>query len=94
MCDYFCSTHHIGNHFLLNSCISEIISLTSLLIFKKLAYKIRSLASTEGNYRNTNYRCLSPIFVFTDLSHHRTCVSAYGGSYFGCHSRYDPISVG
>ena len=43
---------------------------------------------------NTNHRCLSPIFVFTDLSHHRTCGSAYGGSYFGCHSRYEPISVG
>ena len=43
---------------------------------------------------NTNYRCLSPTFVFTDLSHHRTCGSAYGGSYFGCHSRYEPISVG
>lgn len=27
------------------------------------------------------------------LSHHRTCGSAYGGSYFGCHSRYEPISV-
>ncbi len=36
----------------------------------------------------------SSIFVFTDLSHHRTCGSAYGGSYFGCHSRYEPISVG
>ena len=29
----------------------------------------------------------------TDLSHHRTCRSAYGGSYFGCHSRYEPIKV-
>ena len=28
---------------------------------------------------NTNHRCLSPIFMFTDLSHHRTCRSAYGG---------------
>ena len=25
-------------------------------------------------------------FAFTDLSHHRTCGSAYGGSYFGHHS--------
>ena len=24
--------------------------------------------------------------MFTDLSHHRTCRSAYGGSYFGCHA--------
>ena len=31
--------------------------------------------------------------MFTDLSHHRTCRSAYGGSYFGCHSRYSPIKV-
>ena len=31
--------------------------------------------------------------MFTDLSHHRTCGSAYGGSYFGCHSRYVPIKV-
>ena len=30
---------------------------------------------------------------FTDLSHHRACRSAYGGSYFGCHSRYAPIKV-
>ncbi|MDM8209338.1 hypothetical protein QUW17_15990, partial [Bacteroides gallinaceum] len=28
---------------------------------------------------NTNHRHLSPTFVFTDLSHHRTCRSAYGG---------------
>ena len=31
--------------------------------------------------------------MFTDLSHHRTCRSAYGGSYFGYHSRYEPIKV-
>ena len=31
--------------------------------------------------------------MFTDLSHHRTCGSAYGGSYFECHSRYSPIKV-
>ena len=42
---------------------------------------------------NTNHRCLSPTFMFTDLPHHRTCRSAYGGSYFGCHSRYSPIKV-
>ena len=29
---------------------------------------------------NTNRRCLSPAFVFADLSHLRTCRSAYGGS--------------
>ena len=33
------------------------------------------------------------LLSFSDLSHHRTCGSAYGGSYFGCHSRYDPIKV-
>jgi len=32
-------------------------------------------------------------FRVPDLSHHRTCGSAYGGSYFGCHSRYDPMKV-
>ncbi|EJW91828.1 hypothetical protein EVA_20062 [gut metagenome] len=26
---------------------------------------------------------MSPTFIFTDLSHRRTCRSAYGGSYFG-----------
>ena len=31
--------------------------------------------------------------MFTDLSHHRTCGSAYGGSYFGYHSRYASIKV-
>ena len=31
--------------------------------------------------------------MFTDLSHHRTCGSAYGGSYFGYHSRYAPFKV-
>ncbi len=31
--------------------------------------------------------------MFTDLSYHRTGRSAYGGSYFGCHSRYAPIKV-
>ena len=34
------------------------------------------------------------ILSFSDLSHHRTCRSAYGGSYFGYHSRYEPIKVG
>gem|GEM_PF-6325255 len=24
---------------------------------------------------NTNHRCLTPIFMFTDLWHHRTCSS-------------------
>ena len=33
-----------------------------------------------------------PTFV-SDLSHHRTCGSAYGGSYFGYHSRYASIKV-
>ncbi len=33
------------------------------------------------------------LLSFSDLSHHRTCRSAYGGSYFGCHSRYSPIKV-
>ena len=41
----------------------------------------------------THKRHLPPTFAFTDLPHHRTCGSAYGGSYFGCHSRYEPISV-
>ena len=31
--------------------------------------------------------------MFTNLSHHRTCRSAYGGSYLGYHSRYEPIKV-
>ena len=31
------------------------------------------------------------LLSFSDLSHHRTCGSAYGGSYFGCHSRFVPI---
>ena len=33
------------------------------------------------------------LLSFSDLSHHRTCGSAYGGSYFGYHSRYEPINV-
>ena len=32
---------------------------------------------------NANHRCLSPTFVFTDLSHHRMCRPACGGSSFG-----------
>ena len=34
---------------------------------------------------DTNHRCLSSTFVITELSHHRTSRSAYGGSYFGLH---------
>ncbi len=29
-----------------------------------------------------------------DLSHHRTSGSAYRGSYFGCHSRYESNRLG
>ena len=31
------------------------------------------------------------LLSFSDLSHHRTCRSAYGGAYFGFHSRYESI---
>ena len=31
------------------------------------------------------------LLSFSDLSHHRTCRSAYGGSYFGFHSRYESV---
>ena len=32
--------------------------------------------------------------IFSPLSHHRTCGSAYGGSYFGFHSRYESSKQG
>ena len=38
-------------------------------------------------------RSIFLLLSFSDLSHHRTCGSAYGGSYFGYHSRYEPVNV-
>ena len=40
---------------------------------------------------NDNTARIFLLLSFSDLSHHRTCRSAYGGSYFGFHSRYESV---
>ena len=42
---------------------------------------------------NDNTARIFLLLSFSDLSHHRMCGSAYGGSYLGCHSMYEPINV-
>lgn len=44
---------------------------------------------TSPAHTKSSRRKMKAFFLlsFSDLSHHRTCRSAYGGSYFGYHSR-------
>ena len=55
------------------------------------ATRCRCMRMIQSSRRKTKVVFL--LLSFSDLSHHRTCGSAYGGSYFWCHSRYVPIKV-
>ena len=80
------TVYHINAHHVYNKLLSSLLK----TVFEFIKNDKIVNSSFSIHFSQSSRRKIKVVFFllsFSDLSHHRTCRSAYGGSYFGCHSR-------